>query len=83
MQTSSRKRGAGIRPAPTMSLTEYTTRLPHAVKPMRRRRRWRAGALLPGPKMAATLHCPMRRFHGLPCHGVIVVTHFESICALK
>ena len=28
-----------------------------------------------GPKMAATVHCPMRRFHGLPCHGVIVVTH--------
>ena len=27
-----------------------------------------------GPKMAATVPCPMRRFHALPCHGVTVLT---------
>ena len=31
-----------------------------------------------GPKMAATVHCPVRRFHGLRCHGVTVVTHVRS-----
>ena len=35
---------------------------------------WR-GCACTNPKMAATVHCPMRRFHGLPCHGVTVVTH--------
>ena len=31
------------------------------------------------PKMAATVHCPMCRFHGLPCHGVTVVTHAQFV----